>query len=495
MAGRDVPSVRAASRHQRGALRCGAGLLAMAALLTAAAVVVAGEAGWVPGVGQHGDNPATAGAVPPQRGPRLMLRPPPPAAAVLEATDGGQPVSFPAVRRRLAKALALPGLRGHVGLAVSQLGALNGGLHMGAARVTPASTLKLLTTTAALASLGPQHRFKTSVVDGRTAGSIVLVGGGDPTLTDASLTPAAAAKAYPPSASLQRLAGAAADRLSRQGIRRVHLGYDASLFTGPAVNPRWPPTYVPQDVVSPISALWVDEGRTDPGADARSLDPAREAAVAFRARLVAAGVTVTGQVTAQAAPRAAPSLAAVVSAPLDQIVEHILEASDNEGAEVLLRQVALADGRPGSSVAGVGAVRRALEGVGVSMSGAVFYDGSGLSRKDVLPVRLVLDVLETAASPDHPSLRPVVSGLAVAGFSGSLGYRFDRGGDAREGLGYVRAKTGTLTGVHALAGLAVTRTGQVLAFVAVADAVPLALTLDARSDLDDLAAALTTCGC
>jgi D-alanyl-D-alanine carboxypeptidase/D-alanyl-D-alanine-endopeptidase (penicillin-binding protein 4) len=87
----------------------------------------------------------------------------------------------------------------------------------------------------------------------------------------------------------------------------------------------------------------------------------------------------------------------------------------------------------------------------------------------------------------------VVTGLPVAGFSGSLGYRFKD--KAAAGLGLVRAKTGTLTGVHGLAGIALTRSRQAMFFVAVADEVALPQTLEARADLDRAAAALTTCGC
>ncbi len=495
MAGRDNGHRRAARRRQSGALLHKAGALAAAVLLAAVGVVAAGELGLGPSIGQHDAAPGTSTVVPPPTGPGLSLRQPPQAPPVLQAADGGLPVSVARLRKRLAAPLALPGLSGHFGFAVSQLGNRSGSWHVGAAKVTPASTMKLLTTTAALAALGPAHRFTTTVVRGRTAGSLVLVGGGDPLLTDAIPTAAESAGLYPEPASLQRLAAATAGWLRGHGVRKVRLGYDSSLFTGPAVNPHWPSSYIPDYVVSPISALWVDEGRTTQGAATRSANPAQDAAAAFRARLVHAGIRVVGPLRSQVAPPAGGSrVAAVSSAPLDEIVEHVLESSDNEGAEVLLRQVAVVTHRPGSSTGGVTAVRSTLAGLGLDLRGAAFYDGSGLSRQDVLPVRLLVDVLETAAT-DNPTLRGVIEGLPVAGFSGSLGYRFDRLGAARDGRGYVRAKTGTLSGVHALAGLAVTRSGQLLVFVAVADEVPVTMTLEARSDLDEVAATLSTCGC
>ncbi len=323
----------------------------------------------------------------------------------------------------------------------------------------PASTLKLLTTAAALPTLGPEHRFATTVMAGATRRTIVLVGGGDPLLTDRTLTAKEAAGLYPQPASLEDLAGLTAAKLSADGVRSVHLGYDASLFTGPAVNPHWPSTYVPDNVVSPISALWVDEGRENPGFAQRSADPAGAAAEAFRAELVKAGVRVIGDIGLERPPRGGTQpIAEVTSAPLVQIVQHILEVSDNEGAEVLLRQVAVARGHAGSSAEGVAAVRATLAGLGLDLKGMQVYDGSGLSRDDVVPVSALLGVLETAASAAHPELRGVLTGLPVAGFSGSLGDRLED--QAAAGRGYVRAKTGTLTGVHGLAGLAMTRAGQ-----------------------------------
>lgn len=441
------------------------------------------------------DGPATTtpSAVPPPSGPGLDLPTPPPAPAVLAAAEGGPPIALRALRQHLAPALALPGIDG-LGLAVSQLGRSATILRVGPTAVTPASTLKLLTTTAALSALGPGRRFATTVVRGRTPSSIVLVGGGDPLLTDATARPSPGAAAVP-TASLEELATATARRLRAGHVRRVSLAYDASLFTGPAVNPHWPATYIPEYVVSPISALWIDEGHTTPGLAERSADPALAAALAFRDRLGEAGIKVLAEPTARAPVRASSRvMASVSSAPLGELVEHILETSDNEGAEVLLRQVAIATGRPGSSAAGSAAVSSVLTALGLRTTDAAIYDGSGLSRDNVVPVGLLLDVMTTAAAPDSSDLRAVITGLPVAGFNGSLGYRFDEP-EAADGRGLVRAKTGTLTGVHALAGMAVTGRGQVLFFVAVADEVPVPLTLEARDDLDELTAALTTCGC
>ena len=186
-------------------------------------------------------------------------------------------------------------------------------------------------------------------------------------------------------------------------------------------------------------------------------------------------------------------LAEVESAPLEQVVQWVLEMSDNEGAEVLFRHVALATDRPGSFVGGSAAVRDVLADLGIDTTGQRILDGSGLSRDDRVAAETLLAVVGAAADEDHPELRPVAVDLPVAGFTGSLTYRFATGDDA--GLGRVRAKTGTLTGVHGLAGTTTDLDGTVLSFAVVADRVKVENTLDARATIDEIAAALAGCSC
>ncbi len=404
-----------------------------------------------------------------------------------------------AVRRALARPVRDRSLGPHVAVAVSELSDGKVRYRYGADRVTPASTMKLLTTTAALQVLGPAHRFTTKAVAGRHGRVVTLVGGGDPLLERAPLDSAGShgqdmnGFTYPARADLQTLAGATARALKDLGRTRVRLRYDTSLFSGPSVNPHWPKGYVPENVVSPISPLWVDEGRVRPTTVRRVKDPARTAATAFARALAAQNIHVVGAPRPAVAPAAAETLAEVKSAPLAEIVQHILELSDNEGAEVLARQVALATGRPASFAGGAAAVRSTLRTLGIDLAGARTYDGSGLSRQDRLAPETLLQVLETAASPQHPRLRAVVAGLPVAGFTGSLAYRFSRSRPIA--LGRVHAKTGTLTGVNAYAGTVTTRDGVVLAFTAITDRTPVGRTLDARAALDRIAAALAACTC
>ena len=423
--------------------------------------------------------------------PGLELPAARPAAAVA-APSAAVAADPAAVRRAVAALVADRRLGRHVAVDVAQLPDGTVVYRHGARRVTPASTLKMLTATAALEALGPDHRFSTRVVATPSSPRIVLVGGGDPLLGRTAADPDGT---YPARADLDTLARATARGLRSIGRSRVRLGYDTSLFTGPAVNPRWEASYVPEGVVSPISPLWVDEGRERTGLAERSADPAAAAAQVFADALRRRGIAVVGKPSAGPAPADAQDIASVRGAPLAEVVQHVLEVSDNEGAEVLARQVALAEGQPGSSAGGARAVRSVLTRLGVDLTGDRVYDGSGLSRQDLISPATLLSVIATASAPEHPGLRSVVADLPVAGFTGSLAYRFQTGD--RAGLGTVRAKTGTLAaaGVHGLTGTVTTRDGAVLSFVAIADRVRQVNTLPARSLLDEISAALAGCTC
>ena len=411
--------------------------------------------------------------------------------AAVAAVSPTVPADPSAVRRALADLLRAKKLGRHVAVDVAQAADGKSLFRHGTGRVIPASTMKLLTTTAALSALGPDHRFVTRVVATPSSPRIVLVGGGDPFL----LSKPAPAGTYPARTDVTTLARATAKALRAVGRTRVRLGYDATLFTGPRVDPHWPSSYVADDVVSPITALWVDEARAK-GGFGYSSDPAGDAGQVFARALRRQGIEVVGKVIPTTAPSAAAggrTLSSVRGAPLAEVAQHVLEVSDNEGAEVLAHQVAVAEGRPATFSGGAAAVRSVLRRLGIDTTGDLVYDGSGLSRDDRLAPSTLLRVLAADSSPAHPELRPVVAGLPVAGFTGSLKYRFDKGDPG--GLGTVRAKTGTLTGVHGLAGSATSRDGVVMLLVVVADRVKPVNSLDARQLVDRMAAALGGCAC
>ena len=471
-------------RHGRGAFWRWFPVVLVLALLAGAGAAYRFDLGprWF-GTGEP--DPATQpAAVPPPPGLTLPSLADP--AAVAEPGEGPG-ASSAKVRAALAPLLNDKDLGRRVFAVVADVDGGKPVFTEGSGTAMPASTTKLLTAAAALEVLGPDHEFETRVVAG-SGRRIVLVGGGDPLL---ARTPDADG-AWPHRADIVDLARQTAAALREQGRNRVALSYDDSLFSGPEVNPHWPDDYVPDGVVSPITPLWLDEGRAASGFG-RVADPAATAADEFATQLTRLGVKVTGApVEADAGPDA-DELASVHSAPLSQIAEWVLTVSDNEGAEVLARQVGLAVSEEGSFEAGVAGVLRTLSRLGVDTSTARVFDGSGLSRDNLLEPRTLVDVLRVAAMSEHPELGSTLTGLPVAGFTGSLEQRFADA--APQGRGLVRAKTGTLTGVSSLAGTVTDQDGSTMVFALMADRVRLPNTLDAREALDDAAAALAACHC
>ena len=348
------------------------------------------------------------------------------------------------------------------------------------AMMTPASTFKLLTSAAALAAYGPDHRFTTKVVAG-TGDGIVLVGGGDPYLSGATT------RDYPERASIGNLAESTAKTLKAAGKTSVSLSYDDSLFTGAAWNPAWVDGY--HEFATPTSALWVDEGIVN---GVHGTTASSDAANAFAAQLKARGIQVTS-VAAGTASAGATTIASVQSLPLDLIVSEVLLHSDNDGAEVLFRQIALAAGKSGSIGSAQVAMQAKLVDLGLWRDGMTIDDGSGLSRSNLAPPTVL--ALAVAKGFNDTRFRALVDGLPTAAADGTLHARYGDGGTESAGRGAVRAKTGTLTGVHSLAGFTRTVDGGLVVFAFIANDVTAENALAARSWLDRVTSVVAACGC
>ena len=240
-----------------------------------------------------------------------------------------------------------------------------------------------------------------------------------------------------------------------------------------------------------MTALVVDGGRIRPGATARVADPAAQAAAVFADLLRAQGLVVSEVVRGVRDPQAA-EVARVESPPVAAIVQRMLTDSENNYAEALAHLTGGALlGRP-TFAGGAQATEQALTTMGLSVSGVELFDGSGLSRSNLLPVRLLSDVLVDVAVGSDPVLAPIGPGLAVAGLTGTLADRFDTSA-TRAGRGVVHAKTGTLTGVVSLAGVVQDADGDVLVFALIANDVA---SLDGvRDTMDQIASRLAGCGC
>jgi serine-type D-Ala-D-Ala carboxypeptidase/endopeptidase (penicillin-binding protein 4) len=343
------------------------------------------------------------------------------------------------LQTRLAKALRVP----HVAPARSAAVALD--LATGTVLFTqnpglslaPASNEKLPLTYAALTTLGPTYRIETDVLgegeqDGTTfSGTLVLRGGGDPTLSTAGLRSLAA-------------------QVRTYGIRRVTGGIvaDESYFDSRRMVAGWKPSFF-IDESPPLSALVVNRARVGRTV---TRSPALAAGTALRTALRSAGVVVDGTVRMGRVDDFAIPIAQVESPTLAAILRFMDRESDNFTAELLLKQLGAVSLDRGTSAAGASVVMQALAEAGVPMAGVRIVDGSGLSRLDRLTANAVAATLKAAWA--DPTVKPAfVAALPVAGVNGTMEDRL-RKAPAR---GRVLAKTGTTSDASALSGYVSTR--------------------------------------
>lgn len=354
--------------------------------------------------------------------------------------------------------------------------------------LTPASTGKLLTTSAALLALDHQHRFTTKVVQGSEPGTVILRGGGDPTL---STLPPGSESVYPRAARIDDLA---AQVKAATGGQVKSIKVDTGRYSGPPTAPGWLPDDVSGGYVAPMEPVMVNGGRADPAEDTsrRTQTPAQQAGQELAKRL---GLPESA-VTEGAAPPQAKPVGEVRSATVQEMVETVLEHSDNVLAEALGREVAITTGNEPSFAGATKAVRDVLGRYGVDLTGSTMVDGSGLSLADKVTPQVLGSLLREATAPGSDGklseksekLRALLPGLPVAGGSGSLADRYQNS----EGRGWVRAKTGTLDGANSLAGTVLTRDGRLLVFALMSNGTA---STSARPALDEVAAALRDCGC
>jgi D-alanyl-D-alanine carboxypeptidase/D-alanyl-D-alanine-endopeptidase (penicillin-binding protein 4) len=371
---------------------------------------------------------------------------------------------------------------------------------------TPASTTKLLTAATALAARGPAYRLVTRVVAGEKPGEVVIIAAGDATMSvDGN-------QLFPGAARLDKLAEQVKKALGDTTPTRVLV--DMSLFEGPETATGWGSSDIADGQVARIQPFMTNGGRVDPvhndfGGDPRYSNPANAAG-----RLFARAIGAPESVRAGPAPKleagaesAAPDASApagdvwtpgkelgqVESPPLVQIVDWMLQQSDNVLAETVARQVALAAGKPASFESTAEAMIAKLTELGLPADEADLYDGSGLSRNNGISPTLLVQTLGLAANGSNASLSALFNGLPVAGWSGTLRTRFVTPSPNQEAQGIVRAKTGSLSGVNTLAGVLVNKDGRVLVFAIMA--VGGASSISARAALDKVAARLVECGC
>lgn len=335
----------------------------------------------------------------------------------------------------------------------------------------PASTMKLLTATAALAVLGPDHTFTTKVgaavrpTGGVISGDLWLVGGGDPILQTAPYNASLGERRdiYTPLEAL-------ADDVVEAGVKTVtgSVVGDESRYDSQRAVLTWKPTYLADAEAGPLSALMVNQGLNE---EERVPNPVEFAATTFTALLQARGVQVAGPPKGGTAPAAVASAAGTVaslqSAPVRDVVGEMLRMSDNTTAELLVKEIGRAvTGRPGTTLSGTAAMKAALAQAGFDVSGLVNIDGSGLDRGNRVTCGLLAEVLGRAG---RRSL--LADQLPISGRTGTLRDRLVN----TPAAGRVAAKTGSLDDVSALAGWVDPKAGAVsppLVFSFIADDLP-----------------------
>jgi serine-type D-Ala-D-Ala carboxypeptidase/endopeptidase (penicillin-binding protein 4) len=348
----------------------------------------------------------------------------------------------------------------------------------------PASVTKVLTTSAALLGLDREARLTTKVTaSDRRPGLVVLEGGGDPTL---SAAPAGQDTWYRDAARISDLA----DQVRRSGTKVTTVQVDISAYSGPTMAPGWDPLDIDGGDIAPMEAVMLDGGRTQPvSVDSnRSRTPALDAGRALAVALRVDPATVT---VLPSAFNGGEEIASVQSPPLLERLREMMNNSDNVMAESIGREVAAAQGKPQSFERSVRAVLGELDSAKIDTGGSQLMDCSGLSIDDRLTAETLDETVNAAAGPDQPKLRPLVDLLPIAGGSGTLSNRFLDTDAGRASVGWLRAKTGSLTGTNSLVGMVTDASGRVLTFALISNnAGP-----TGRTAIDAFAATLRSCGC
>lgn len=424
---------------------------------------------------------------------------------------------------------------------------------------TPASNTKLFTTAAALALIGPDYKFRTTLETsgsldkyGRLNGDLVLVGRGDPNLSGRELPYNTRTQRDP---NAVRVLEKLADELVQKGVKYIDgdIVADDSYFAFQRYSEGWSEDDLVWPDGAPVSALTVNDnvlfvnilpgaragdkafvsvvpfadyytidnrllttpagtGRKiyinrEPGSTTLTLwgtvpmddsgvneglaieDPAEFAAALFRHLLEVRGIAVYGKQRTHHTELASLStfstvvvasgrggddhslttplgplvLAEYQSDPLSEDIQVINKVSQNLHAEILLRLLGREKGTGGTVQAGLEVLWGFLNNANISSDDYVFYDGSGLSRQNLVTPDAIVKLLQYASTQSWGA--EFRDSLPIAGQDGSLAERFKDLDPAAK----VYGKTGSLNGVKTLSGYAVTAKGQKIAFAILAN--------------------------
>lgn len=339
----------------------------------------------------------------------------------------------------------------------------------------PASNMKAVTAFVALKTLGPANRPVTRAVTDGALTRLTLVGGADPLLNDERLSALA----------FRTVQGLAALSPTGRPPTQIRVYFDDSLFAPHVAARGWRISYVPSQV-NPVSALQRLRVTTT--------TPARDATTAFARSLTARGVRAT--VVTRSMAGSGASVASLTGLPVQAAIDRMLKTSDNDVAEMLARRSALAAGNSASWVGWRSAALRTLAAAGISTTGLAIEDGSGLSRSNRLTTTALASLMGRVATTVEPSLAGYLKALPLAGKDGTLAASNGRYNTSPTScaVGRLSAKTGTLSGVIALSGVAIAKDGRPRAFSFVVNNAPSRYSnLEIRRAVDRLAATVVGC--
>ncbi|CAB4571013.1 unannotated protein [freshwater metagenome] len=329
----------------------------------------------------------------------------------------------------------------------------------------PASTMKLATAMAALDILGADSKFSTRFVaekqpkNGVIDGDLYVIGGGDPLLATSGYK-----TVFDDPDQFYEDFTKIADALNEAGIRSItgDLIGDDSRYDDVRWVSTWPARYQVGGTVAPLSALLVNDGNTgytDTPNEATTNRKAGDSPLLFvqtlRTVLNSKGIAVGGVATTGQAPADAEEISTFDSVPMSEVLTEMLKNSDNTTAELVLKEIGLQAKGQGTTAAGIEATKESLKRQGFSIDDLVMLDGSGLDTGNRMSCELSLALVEAVSQKPEFS-----DALPLGGKNGTLRKRML----ATPSTGKVRAKTGTLNGVNALAGFADTPRGNTLSF-------------------------------
>ncbi|MBH0099781.1 D-alanyl-D-alanine carboxypeptidase [Salinibacterium sp. NSLL150] len=349
---------------------------------------------------------------------------------------------------------------------------------------SPAHIVTAMTAAAALQALGADTRISTKVIDGSSAGVIVLVGGGDPTLATTN------ASYYRDAPQISDLASQAMTRYEElhPGVPITEIVLDSTLWnTSDAWDSNWPERERTGGYHSYVTALMVNGDRADPtiAISPRGTDPVQSAGQAFAQAAGLPAVTFSN-----GAAVGSTVLAEVKSQPISVLVEQMLISGDDSLAESLARLVSKQQGLSGAASTLNQAIQSVLSDAGLDDAGSItITDGSGLSPKNQVPPLFVAQFM-AAGTSGSGAIATALSMLPVGGESGDLYNRFE--GDAAAASGHVAAKSGWTNQEHSLGGVLFAEDGTQLAFAFYS--IGEGISTDARTALDNLVAGVYTCG-